>query len=326
MENIPKQEDINTEDSEEKERKFKRKCFIDRIKTGALIASTLITSEILIKRQINEKEWESHITQSFDVEQKEKIKSLEKELISIFGEYVISEVKKGDERAFFAQGKERPNPSFVDFPESSLAEVREVISEGEDKYPKGWINGQIGSVKLVDHLGKLNDSWSESGEYHRYPIFNSPYVLLLNTPPDSSGISRLDTTTLAHELGHANDWESDLELNLLDRYQLLLDTYKRMMSNDAYHDDRHKDENNTPYHQIFNDGSSLGLYKATTEYWADLCAAYFEFPEGFEKQFPEDYKLVHKIVMKNDPTFDVLRRIKFDPYTGEPREYKKKAE
>src|SRR3989344_351136 len=123
-----------------------------------------------------------------------------------------------------------------------------------------------------------------------------------------------NTMVIYHELGHVNDWESDMDLNIVEREELLCEVYKRMNSATAF-------TRQDKYHESFVDGTKEGLYNAAKEYWADICAEYFWNPKFCQNSYPEDFKLVDKFVKKNDPTYNVFSdRGIFDPRTGKIRE------
>ena len=55
------------------------------------------------------------------------------------------------------------------------------------------------------------------------------------------------------------------------------------------------------------------------EYWAQICAEYFESPKMFLENHPKDFQLVDTYVKKKDPSFDVFSKNRgaFNQTTGE---------
>ncbi|MBI2057823.1 MAG: hypothetical protein HYT63_02475 [Candidatus Yanofskybacteria bacterium] len=100
---------------------------------------------------------------------------------------------------------------------------------------------------------------------------------------------------LAHEISHANDWNSDHFANQTEKVELLLKIGKRLQSGDRF---------KSEYVEAIG-GFSQGQknINQAIEYWAEICRQYFTDPT----QLPaEDFVLVDSQVRKTDPTYNAL--------------------
>src|SRR3989344_3922063 len=277
-----------------------------------------------IERQLGreDKEWREHVSSTLDTDSQRKKGMYESQIREFFGEEALREIEDGDKSAYFEKKNKQQHkpPALEGFLEHGTTnEHVYLFDEKYGFYPRGWVNGEVEDVEYVDDIGgKLKAGSRKGGEFRRKGILGSKIFLYRTTPKAGDGGNEhfVSNEAVFHELGHANDWESDQDLNIIERQDLLLKVLNRMNETDAY-------DTNDHYHKSYLDGTKRGSYRAVKEYWADICAEYFCNPEGFQKSHPKDFELVDAQAKKNDATFNVLdfeNRGAFDPHTGELKE------
>ncbi|MFA5841032.1 MAG: hypothetical protein WC847_02045 [Candidatus Paceibacterota bacterium] len=291
-------------------------CFKKIGKVG-LAAGALFVAGEAVKSVNKDIEYNRHITSSFNPEQLKQKETNETEIKKIFGYGAVSQINEGDQNAYFQNKEEKKDPELKGFEGKNFSvEPKYLFTEKYGAYPKGWISGQIKQIKFISSIKETSRGHSKLGG------FQGGNVYLYTNPELSGGTIPVDNTTIAHEFAHANDWDSDINLNILERQTQLLEVHKRLMAPDAFG----KDDINSDYLPHLN-GTRDGLLRAAHEYWAEICAEYFTNPESFLKDHPNDFKLVDSFVKKKDPAFDIFSKNRgaFDPHTGQVRDiYKDK--
>jgi len=167
--------------------------------------------------------------------------------------------------------------------------LRDVI---EKTFPKNWFTGEVSAIsfsgktqELPANYGIKSEAWADFNRNTKKVTF---YELARRQRISAN------MECLAHEAGHANDWGTDNEASFDEKAGLLLDVTERLNSEDRYQ---------SPYvESIKNDDPKREKYYKATEYWAEICEAYFRFPRDMNFN---DFKLVSDWVKKNDPNFDV---------------------
>ncbi len=101
--------------------------------------------------------------------------------------------------------------------------------------------------------------------------------------------------TLAHELAHANDWDSDLEMSYRERLELLEAIGERLSDSDRYQ--------SWYVESIQNPDKKKERYLKATEYWAEIVKQYFTNPD---KLHIKDFEIVDRHVKRHDPKYDVV--------------------
>jgi hypothetical protein len=164
-------------------------------------------------------------------------------------------------------------------------------------FPKGSLHGEVKCVKQVPsyspneggkNLG-LGKDWITIADCESSPDKENT-IRLFNYTKDMNMVEILKN--LSHEVGHANSWETDNELSLEERVDLLLDVVNRVQSKDRFY--------SAYVEAIHNKDTRQKLYDKTTEYWAEIYSAYLTNPESLNYK---DFNLVDKIVKKSDPNF-----------------------
>lgn len=304
------------------------RCFKKWGTMGITIGSLLLAGKFVSDLEDKDSEWLAHVNTSLSEGDIQNKKIYESKINEIFGKEVLVRIEDGDRRSYFEKKEqERKTPEISGFMENGMNNIHKyAFDEKYNFYPHGWVDGEVGKIIYEDSLKGMEAHKDHilGGEFVHKPFASKPSILFYKSSSSKNteaNFKTVKTSTIAHELGHANDWESDMDLNLLERQELLLKVYERLTSTNTYH--RDADE----YHETFMDGTKDGTLKAVSEYWADICAEYFTSPESFQKKYPDDFNLVDNQVKKNDPTFDIFNnnRGAFDPQTGKIREvYQKK--
>jgi len=98
---------------------------------------------------------------------------------------------------------------------------------------------------------------------------------------------------LSHEMAHANDWVSDMELSNEERLDLLLAVGSRLDAVPRY--------GSNYVEAIENKNKKTERYFKAQEYWAEISAQYFRDPDELDAK---DYLLVDGVVRKTDPNFN----------------------
>lgn len=297
------------------------KCFARWGVIGAAVGA-LFVSEKFAEYTERLLAWQQYISSTLSPVEIQKMKRNDEKLEKLFGEDVVVDIDFGDSAALFARQDERGKPqrkapeSQTENPNQEWSRAKMFFDSAEEYKlcPKGWINGEVDVVQYVDELGGLIPGVARrrAGRTTQHSIAGTVtttlYLYRIPMLPYAEGTSRkIFLHKIYHELAHANDWETDMDLNVLQRQELLLNVHDRMMSPNAYH------RKGAPYHSVFIDGTKEGLYRAAREYWADICGRFFSDPVNFRKRFPADFDLVTTQVKINDPSFDVFdeRRIDF---------------
>lgn len=297
------------------------RCFKKWGTMGVAVGALLVAAKFEKQLAGQDQEWRDHVSSSLTETEKEKMQVFESQIREFFGDDALHEIENGDRAAFFERKEnERKSPEISGFMERGWVNMHTyVFTEGFKVYPKGWVNGEVGSVQYVDTVEDLADSERRiMGEFGHGRFSSKPVMHLYRNSPQANddSVCPVQSFVVMHEFGHANDWECDMDLSIVERQDLLLRVHERVISDDTYH------RENDQYHETFMDGSQEGLYRAVKEYWADICAEYFSNPAQFQEEHPKDFDLVNEQATKNDPTFNVFdeNRGAFDPTTGKLRQ------
>jgi len=131
-----------------------------------------------------------------------------------------------------------------------------------------------------------------AGRYERTPGL-SPEIRIYNDPSDKEFLFHQGRGVLIHELGHANSWDEDEELNKEEREALHVAVSKRIHA-----ENRHL----STYVESLEDDDAK-----KQEYWAEIFKEYFVSPNDLSY---EDFILVDRVVRKQDPDFNLLEYVK----------------
>lgn len=270
-------------------------------------AETTLTDENY--KSENDRLFESTYSKE-DVEEYTRIRAA---LYNYIGARGLVDIESADADAIRkkAEGsKTAPEISGFEKTKANIPILKKVWKEGEF-YPVGWVNGDINVIEYKDEVltlrnhsygDKLKDEPAAATMGEKRMTF---YKVEEKKEPQSGvrplKLSDLDMSEgmdviFGHEIGHANAWDTDKDLTLLQRIQLLEQVLMRVRGmspmKDEYVDKiEHKDK-------------KLELYNKCTEYWAQICQQYFCSPEHLKFMQPDDYKLVDKYVKLSDSRFD----------------------
>ncbi|MBI3963730.1 MAG: hypothetical protein HY341_01905, partial [Candidatus Kerfeldbacteria bacterium] len=159
-------------------------------------------------------------------------------------------------------------------------------------FPKGWVNNEVVSIEQTDVQNPMPERYGIKGEsaatWHR-----GRDTLVFDGASRDDNIGWVLRECLPHELGHANDWQSDNEMSGEERLDLLLAVGDRLGSEDRFR--------SSYVERINNPDEQQERYTKAVEYWAEICAQYFRNPEAMDIK---DYQLVDARVRAVDPDYD----------------------
>ena len=221
----------------------------------------------------------------------------------------VREVRLPEENEMVIKEKEEMSLTLETLPsrsfsgESGKFELQEVTLDTvflrsilEKTYPRNWFKGEVSAIGFSKKTQELGTHYGIP-DGKAWANFNrNTKKITFYEPAQQHFIFENVSECLAHELGHANDWESDDDVSLEDKAALLLEVTERLEREDRYE--------SSYVESIENDNPQLKKYLKATEYWGEICAAYFRSPESMNYK---DFKLVNDWVRKNDPKFDITK-------------------
>lgn len=242
--------------------------------------------------------------------EKEKTAALREKIQELCGEETVKAIENADWNGYFARQEVRSEPVFSGFENapSPMDRAPLIFTERFGLYPKGWFAGEMNEIRYGgDEPGKER--------LGRFSAANSTLVLYRQGNADAESSASGYTLVGDHESAHANDWATDTDSELEDRFELLHAVIERMQSSDAY---SRAHFGASERHEKMLDGTPHGLEAAAKEYWADIFAGYRADPKVFKEMYPADFDLVDTHIHKTDPGFDVFNANAgpFDPYSG----------
>lgn len=320
----------------EKNFRSRVRCFMDWASLGVVMSGIFFAGGIVVRNGCRDLNYQTECLYNLSEEDMARREKYEGQIFRIFGESTIERIITVDRRLYSSRHRENKKPDMVGFSDCPAENcsyiVKYVLTEDYGMFPKGWINGNIGRIEYVDKniTKKIFDSViaEKGGDFgNRFNLSDGPTLCLYKTfrqePTEEEKSSKISEPVVLHEIGHANSWETDLKLSLLEREEMILLVYDRMTSPDAWHDDHGQ-----KYYELFLNGNMEYAYEGTEEYWASICCEYFNDPKKFQEKFPADFNLVDKYVKKHDPKFNVLdpNRGALDPKTGKLKDCWQKKE
>lgn len=162
-------------------------------------------------------------------------------------------------------------------------------------FPRGWVSNEVASIEQTDVRVPSDERYGivggEAAAACRRGQDRDTIVFYGGSKTEYMG--SVLRGTLPHELGHANDWESDAEMSGEERLDLLVAVGERLGSEDRYR--------SAYVEKINNPDEKRELYTKAVEYWAEICSQYFRNPEAMDVK---DFQLVDARVRKVDPDYD----------------------
>lgn len=273
------------------------RCFRRWGGVGVAVGAFFIGGEVAAQTPENTEAYKSHITISMSAEQLKQKEANEAEIRYIFGNDAVLGINSADLAAFLERKKERREPVVGGFTGKNFSyDYNDLFTEKYGRYPQRWINGEVSRIEFINCIDDVENDLAT--------FQNGIIGLYIDRKKINKDELPVDNDTIAHELAHANDWEEDMDLNILDRQNQLLEVHNRLMAPDAFKKGESLD------YSPHLDGTKGGLLMAAFEYWAEICAEYFINPREFLKDHPKDFKLVDTYVKKNDPSFNVFNKTK----------------
>ncbi len=171
--------------------------------------------------------------------------------------------------------------------------AEEFLSKMEVFFPKGWIKGEVQSFTFKEQYPKLTAYGAKSqtaGE-----VGNNKELFLYGVQTEES-----QGETLAHELGHENDWERSTKLSPEQRLELLMKVHDRVTSENRFRSDYVESILSGELYPEMKDPKVI-LQTATVEYWAEITGEYFS--NGVGNLASEDVEVIEWMIQKVDPEF-----------------------
>ena len=193
------------------------------------------------------------------------------------------------------KNKELEGTAIKDFEKIEIP--TELIEQLCESYPENWVDTEIDSIIFKDEVKEMPSEYGIKSSSAATANLKSSGITTVVFYKDAGKMIEQLNEIFAHESGHANDWEADNTLSADEGDNLLLKLTKRYFSGkNIYHSEY--------VESIKNDDQQQENYLKITEYWAEICMQYFDNPEWFSENHPEDYELVDQWVTKQDPSFD----------------------
>lgn len=226
-----------------------------------------------------------------------------------FGEEINRRIEEADWRATEERQQPREKPqldgfgtatSFDDYFEYSI-------------FPKNWVAGEVAAIKYLDLLD-IDKGFDKGAAGKFFKEENAIYLYPCAEEDAKKESPNFKMTTLYHELGHANDWEADMDLSFSQRQELILNVWERVSSQDRYDgpEVHYNFEEILKAGETYKDpdykevGYKTANYRAVNEYWAVICVPYFKDPVSFKESYPKDFELINDVVHIGDPDYDVF--------------------
>jgi len=318
----PEKEDFEDEDTRKFLRRVARNTIVTVLATQALVHGNREIGRLKFERNFGDKAEATELLAS----KEQKIKELFGDNYSynadLYRNNLSGERKEHEFMGAFTEAStdmEALDPNYR-YPESegrgSNVEVSDVKYLGgelkgeslrkiaQETFPKNWVKGEVSQITQegepdfnMDEYG-LREGWVTLATCGKDDVDNSRKSKIeFYQVSNEQSRQELFGRVLAHEFAHANDWERDNEMSTTERADLILAIAKRLESEDRYKSDYVESINNS-------DKQKERYYKAT-EYWAEICSAYFNNPDSLNVQ---DWFLVHENVKKSDPSFDARQK------------------
>lgn len=251
-----------------------------------------------------------------------RYRALREKLIEEVGEAAVHKIERGDRVGFLDRKEGQPKkPKIRGFEALGLTKdhLSHLWSEEDGAYPKKWVNGEVGMIEYRDeeqhtsdygvNFSKRKASASAQGGGVRGGIITIWKVHpAIRTSMSPTELAEHFDSEFGHEIAHLNDWETDRDLSLRERGELLARVLERMQSEKPFVSIMDQLPGAKPYYQSIDlKDDQSERYLQAKEYWAQLCENYFAVPEWVQERYPEDYALVHEYVKRSDPSFDPAR-------------------
>lgn len=179
-------------------------------------------------------------------------------------------------------------------PEASTERVRLVL----ETLPRGFVAGEIVSIRFRDERMPVGETYglpkSEAAGTAESVMVAEGTIITFWKGMKGASSEEIWNGTILHEVAHANDWETDRNLDADERKDLKRRVLERVQAGDR-HRSSYVESINNPIPQ-------MELEIKAKEYWGEIVEAWL----SGELQDPSspDFALVQEYVAKNDPGFD----------------------
>lgn len=172
-----------------------------------------------------------------------------------------------------------------------------------ESFPENWVLGEVESIGFkneyeemdAQHYGNNFGEWTTLAYCEGGFVEDKSKIVFLR-PVRECELNEIEGA-LAHELGHANDWWRDAGLAWNERVDFLWEISERVGAEDRY--------KSAYVEAIELEDKNEERYQKTSEYWAEICGAFYLNPQEFALSHPKDFELVYKYQKKGDKDFDV---------------------
>ncbi len=181
---------------------------------------------------------------------------------------------------------------------------------GQDNYPNGWLE-RVDKIKYSDvkipplkQHGLDSKNWETIAHYDPNQEEKKAEIIVFKAAESLGNSAQVReiivilNATINHEYGHGNDWEEE-DMDFVSRIKFLEDVAKEFFNEDRMISDY--------VETIDNPNQQEENYLKIREYWAEICMAYFSYPELLKDAHPASFALVEKYVKQEDPKFDIWK-------------------
>lgn len=304
----------------EQERKSRFSRIEKYLRVAVVMGVLSVSGKYFLEGIKNIKEYNDHI-ESFSPERKDRCEELRSKLVEIIGEDKVRKIENGDKYAFTEKMKEeierqeKENSTEIHgFDKIGIdnEKLKKIWIEDSISYPKKWIEEEISYIEYKDEEKIIDEKYGDNlknknssasfDSINRSIIFSKKPEGEINALTKEDLISFFDSV-FSHESGHANDWEEDKEMELDERYELVLKIINRLKSEDGLM--------RTNYvSSIKNSDPKMEIYMKAKEYWATICSSYFQYPVFLKMDYPKDFEIVDEFVKKQDSDFNPIESSK----------------
>lgn len=179
-------------------------------------------------------------------------------------------------------------------PEASPERVRFIL----DTLPESFVDGEVASIGFTDEKFEMHESYgaelqeSQGAGTAAGGTRAERTVITFWKGMKGHPSEQIWNGTLLHEVAHANDWDTDDQMEPAERTELKANVVARVQSEDRYR---------SPYVEaISNPDAAKELDIKAKEYWGEIVEAYLKG----EALPTDDEALVKGFIAKSDPAFD----------------------
>jgi len=312
----PKIENVESKDGKTERAEKLKKKIREMTAWGVITLSSLGILKTIEK--VREQEYKPKAIIA-DIEKKQSLSEIEKAelnkkleyLKNNFSENIFSQLKNGAE----TNKESKPEPIEVKGFERvgfSNEDLKELWSE--KYYPKGWLDDEINVVEYRDKelKGDLKREYGRDeevkygGTTHMEKEGKSKIEFYFKGPKEHDSkkdfIETLDWY-FSHEASHANDWESESQMDFKNRVDFLCEVSQSCFKGGAFRDVMGYVDS------IKNNDKNKERYYKVREYWGSCCEYYFTFPEIFKQNNPAEFAMVDKYVKMEDTNYNPVEKL-----------------